>query len=334
MLVYPLPATRVLDLSASVAGAAASRMLADLGAEVIAVERPGALREAMVQYGRNKHGIALDLGSDAGRELALRLAGQCVAVLRDEDDADLSGLDYAAFKERRSDIVLVIIGEGSARPGLGNVAAAAVMTGLFNVRFRGEGQEVRVGLAAATASMRSLAVVAASAAVLDATPDLPPSGCYGCNDGVVAVVVRTFDELAALGEVLGSPEDVDLVSGGEELREPLEAWCAGQAAHAAAATLREAGIAAQPLLTAADLPEDPHLRARGFLEPVAAGSSVTEMEGPRFRFSATPVHVRLPAPAFGEHTAAVLGDVLGLSDEEIGALVESGVAMVSSAGRQ
>ena len=44
------------------------------------------------------------------------------------------------------------------------------------------------------------------------------------------------------------------------------------------------------------------------------------MDGPAWRMSETPGHVRTPAPAFGEHNAYVFGDLLGLTAEEIAAL--------------
>jgi crotonobetainyl-CoA:carnitine CoA-transferase CaiB-like acyl-CoA transferase len=72
--------------------------------------------------------------------------------------------------------------------------------------------------------------------------------------------------------------------------------------------------------------EDEHLRARGFWETVAhAAAGEWDMEGPVWRMSRTPAHVRLPAPRFGEHTECILRDLLGLSDEEIAALEAEGV---------
>ena len=43
------------------------------------------------------------------------------------------------------------------------------------------------------------------------------------------------------------------------------------------------------------------------------------------KLSATPGAVRGTAPALGEHTDEVLGDLLGLSPEEIGRLRSGGV---------
>lgn len=330
MLPLPLPLIRVLDLTTSVAGTSASRLLADLGAEVIAVERPGAARDVMARYGRNKFSCAIDVSAPGSRDLLLRLGAACNLVLVDAGDA--AGIDYASLKALRDDVVLVSIGEGSARPGVGNVAAAAAMTALFHVRFRGKGQQVTVSFPALGASMRSAAIVAASAGA--GSPDLPPSGCYACSDGPVALVVRGVSQLAALGDVIGRPEQVDAVTGGEELPAAVAAWAAQRTARDAASELRAAGIAAQELLTSVDLQNDPHLRARGVFEPVANGNGIVEVDGPRPRFSDTPLHTRLPAPAYGEHTAAVLQGVLGLSDAEIAALSASGIAGSLSLGAQ
>ncbi len=80
----PLDGVRVLDLSRLVAGNALTHVLADYGAEVIKVERPGHgddLRNWRVEgvsihwkvYARNKKSITLNPRSEAGRDLLLRL---------------------------------------------------------------------------------------------------------------------------------------------------------------------------------------------------------------------------------------------------------------------
>jgi len=338
MLPLPLGLRRLLDLSASVAGSAASRMLADLGAEVIVIERAehnaDAGRRSRLQ--RNKFSCVLDVSAPEGRDLALRLAAACDAVILDEDDAWLrkAGLDCSAFESARRDIVVVAIGEGSDLPGLGTVAAAATMTALFYKRSRGEGQLVVVSFPQARASMLTGPIVAAAAGAAAAGPDLPPSGCYACRDGGLALVVRSAAQLAALGEVIGRPEAVNVVSGGAELQPAVAEWAAALPRTEAAARLRAAGVPAQTLLSPDDLQRDPHLRARGLFEPVAAGESVVEVDGPRFKFSSTPAHVRFPAPNPGAHDGYVLRDLLGLSEEEIGSLRDSGIVGRRASGAE
>jgi crotonobetainyl-CoA:carnitine CoA-transferase CaiB-like acyl-CoA transferase len=334
MLPLPLPLIRVLDLTTSVAGASASRVLADFGAEVIVVERPGTPRDAMERYGRNKFSCIIDPSAAETRELLLRLAATCNAVLKDGPDDAVAGLDYDALRAVRDDVVLAVIAEGGERPGIGNVTAGAVMTALFYVRYRGKGQQVTISFPAAGTSMRAAPVVAAAAGAAQLTPDLPPSGCYACLDGSIAVAVRSIEDLATLGDVVGSPELADAVTGGAELPDAVAAWTAGRAAHAAAAELREHGIAAQAVLSLDALRDDPHLRARGVFEPVAAGAGVVETDGPRIRFSETPLHTRFAAPAPGEHTGYILRDLIGLSAAEIEALAASGVVSGTIPGAQ
>jgi crotonobetainyl-CoA:carnitine CoA-transferase CaiB-like acyl-CoA transferase len=80
----PLDDVRVLDLSRLVAGNILTHVLADLGAEVIKVEKPGRgddLRNWQTRgvplwwqvYARNKKSLCLDLRQAAGRDLLLRL---------------------------------------------------------------------------------------------------------------------------------------------------------------------------------------------------------------------------------------------------------------------
>ncbi|HEU4759409.1 MAG TPA: CoA transferase, partial [Dehalococcoidia bacterium] len=87
-----------------------------------------------------------------------------------------------------------------------------------------------------------------------------------------------------------------------------------------------AGVPAMPVLSVPEVFADEHLRARGFFEPAShSGAGAWEIEGPHWRLSESPGHVRLPAPAFGEHSDYVFRHLLGLSDEEIAALEAEGV---------
>ena len=89
-----LDGIRVLDLSRVFAGPYCATLLADLGADVIKVERPGRGDDARALRGttgmsavfasmnRNKRGIALDLQHPEGAKLAFELARRADVVTR------------------------------------------------------------------------------------------------------------------------------------------------------------------------------------------------------------------------------------------------------------
>src|SRR5688572_18484585 len=88
----PLEELRVLELGHIVAGPSAGLLLADLGADVIKVERPGegdqtrgmptGLSANFHFLNRNKRSIAVDLkGSSEGRALFLRLVATSDIVI-------------------------------------------------------------------------------------------------------------------------------------------------------------------------------------------------------------------------------------------------------------
>ena len=85
-------------------------------------------------------------------------------------------------------------------------------------------------------------------------------------------------------------------------------------------------IPCMPVLSLADLPEDPHVKAVGLF-----GTAEHPSEG-RYRtvrspvsFSTAPFRIRRHAPRLGEHTAEVLAEA-GLSSQEIQAVVRAGAA--------
>src|SRR5437763_17136925 len=80
----PLAGYRVLDFSQLIAGPSAGVMLADLGAEVIKIERPAGelgrtvgpevgVPATFAAYNRGKRALAVDMTTTEGREVISRL---------------------------------------------------------------------------------------------------------------------------------------------------------------------------------------------------------------------------------------------------------------------
>lgn len=139
----PLTGVRVLELGNYIAAPTAGRMLADFGAEVIKVERPGTgdeLRNWRLKAGttsmlyrtinRNKKSVTLDLRSEAGREAVLELVRRSDIVLENFRPGTLEkwGIGPEVLDEVNPEIILVRIsafgqtGPLSARPGFAAVA--------------------------------------------------------------------------------------------------------------------------------------------------------------------------------------------------------------------
>ena len=118
---------RVLDFGRYVAGPYCATLLGYLGADVIRVERPeggedryiqplshapdGAPQEGSLIFhtGCNKRSLALDPGSEAGREVVRRLVATADIVVANLPAATLVklGLDYDSLRAIRPDIILL-----------------------------------------------------------------------------------------------------------------------------------------------------------------------------------------------------------------------------------
>ncbi|MCG7597042.1 CaiB/BaiF CoA-transferase family protein [Mycobacterium sp. PSTR-4-N] len=141
----PLAGIRVLELGNYIAAPTAGRMLADFGAEVIKVERPGTgdeLRNWRLYAGdtsmlfrtinRNKKSIVLDLKTDEGRRTVLELIGHVDVLLENFRPGTLEkwGLGPEQLDRVNPDLVITRIsafgqtGPMSERPGFAAVAEA------------------------------------------------------------------------------------------------------------------------------------------------------------------------------------------------------------------
>ena len=117
----PLSGIRVVDLSQALAGPVSTRILGDLGAEIIKVEPPGVGESSRrmgttfvagesyyyMIFNRNKKGITLDLRSEQGREIFHRLASLSDVVLDNFRPGVMARLkaDYDTLKKINPSII-------------------------------------------------------------------------------------------------------------------------------------------------------------------------------------------------------------------------------------
>ena len=138
----PLSGVRVLDLTRVLSGPHCTRMLCDLGAEVIKVEPPdgdmtrfanprvNSLASYFIQQNTGKRNISLDMDQPEARELLLALAEQCDVFVENfrPGVAARMGLGYEAVSARNPRIVYASIsGYGQTGPWVGRRAYAPVV---------------------------------------------------------------------------------------------------------------------------------------------------------------------------------------------------------------
>ncbi|MGB6105519.1 MAG: CoA transferase [Pusillimonas sp.] len=163
----PLAGLRVIDLSQVMAGPYCSMLLADMGAEVIKVEPPGAgdqTRGAMgfklkgtdslgfLNLNRNKRSITLNLKTEAGRKVLLGLLDGADVLLENFRPGVMKrfGLDYETVSALNPGLIYASIsgfgqeGPLSARPGYDLIAQA--MSGVMSVTGHVGGPPVKAGV--------------------------------------------------------------------------------------------------------------------------------------------------------------------------------------------
>jgi CoA:oxalate CoA-transferase len=138
----PLDGVRVLDFTRVLAGPHATRMLTDLGADVIKVEPPAGdltrfanprvngLATYFVQQNVGKRNVSIDLGEARGIELALQLAEHCDVLAQNYRPGvmDRLGLGPATVAARNPRIVYASIsGYGATGPWVHRRAYAPVV---------------------------------------------------------------------------------------------------------------------------------------------------------------------------------------------------------------
>lgn len=160
-----LRGVRVLELGSTIAGPAAGRLLADLGADVLKVEppegdplrtwgdpAPDGVGWWFKSHNRNKRFLRFDLHDEADRRTVRALARECDVVLENFRPGRLAewGLGYDDLRAENPRIVYAAIsgygadGPYAQRAGFGNIAEA--MGGLRYITGFPDRPPVRVGI--------------------------------------------------------------------------------------------------------------------------------------------------------------------------------------------
>jgi crotonobetainyl-CoA:carnitine CoA-transferase CaiB-like acyl-CoA transferase len=164
----PLTGLKIFDLTRVLAGPTCVQMLADLGADVIKIEKPGAGDDTrgfappvmpgttesayFAGVNRNKKSVTLDIATPRGQELAKQLIAQCDILVENFKVGALAkyGLGYADLHEKHPGLIYCSItgfgqtGPYAKRPGYDSLIQA--MGGIMSLTGAPDGEPQKVGV--------------------------------------------------------------------------------------------------------------------------------------------------------------------------------------------
>jgi crotonobetainyl-CoA:carnitine CoA-transferase CaiB-like acyl-CoA transferase len=242
------------------------------------------------------------------------------------------------------------IPNGPCDPIAGTHATAALLLALEYRRRTGKGMLVEVPMVGGALNIAAEQVVEFSAYgnLLERDgnrgPAAAPQNLYlsadvderGRQDRWIALAIETDAQWAALRRVLGDPwwasaPEFATLEGRraavDDIDREIAAWCRQRSSNQILDRLWPAGVPVASVIMPHELAENPQLGARGFFEHVQHPVTGINLHGGYpIRFSAGPQRLhRRHAPTLGQDNEAILGEVLGLSADEIRQLAQDGI---------
>lgn len=396
-----LEGIRVLDMSRILAGPWAGQLLADLGAEVIKIERPGRgddtrgwgppfLPGGEAAYfhscNRGKKSVAVDIGTADGQALIRDLAAHSDVLLENFKAGGLEryGLDYARLSSINPRLVycsitgfgqtgpyssragydlliqamgglMSVTGQPDDVPGGGPVKVGVALTDVFTGMYAstavlaalrrrdrtGEGEHIDLSLldvqvaTLANQAMNYLVSGNVPGRLGNSHPNIVPYQAFPAADGHLVLAVgnddqfRRFCEVAGLEHLATHPDyatNAQRVEHRAILVPLIEERLRTRSRAEWLQALEAVGVPCGPINDVAEVFADPQVQARGMQReyPRPDGEAVPGVANP-IHFGNAPVGDVQAAPALGEDTDAVLGDVLNLSSERLRSLRAEGV---------
>ena len=159
-----------------------------------------------------------------------------------------------------------------------------------------------------------------------------PGGAYPCAPGgpndyafiyvqpISPGMWRDFATAIGREDWLADPRMKDAKSRWEhrdELNGVIRAWTSARTKHEVMSALGKAGVPCGAILDTGEVLDDPHLNARGQIHTIEHKTrGRVRLPGCPVHLSASPAPTSAP-PLAGEHTAEVLGELLGLSKDDV-----------------
>ncbi len=390
---------RVLDLSRVLAGPSCTQILADLGADIIKVERPGEGDDTR-QWGppflqdkdgndttesayylsanRGKRSVAIDITTEQGQDLIHRLIAQSDILIENFKTGGLDkyGLGYARIKQQYPGLIYCSItgfgqdGPLASEPGydflaqaMGGLMAATgvpdgepmkagvalsdIMTGLYAAigilaalhhrEKTGEGQHVDLALLDCTlASMTNIAQYFLTSGTCaprlgNAHSTIVPYQAFAAQDGHIIIAIGNDRQFTRFADAIGHEEwarDERFITNRMRVKNrdiliPLIATIIKTRSCAAWLDLfHQASLSVAPVNRMDQVFAMPQIQARemkiSLPHPLTDGA--ISLVGSPLKLSGTPVSYDKPPPVCGEHSAAILRELLGLGDDDIAAL--------------
>jgi formyl-CoA transferase len=167
-------------------------------------------------------------------------------------------------------------------------------------------------------------------------PNIAPSNVYPTADDQMVLIAANQDTVfRRLAEAMGQPElatderYATHTARGQrqtELDDLIAEWTRTRTADDLVAHLIEFGVPVGKVYRAPEMIDDPHFKARQAIVSVAHPEfGEFPMQNVAPRLSETPGEVKWVGPELGQHNDEVLGDVLGLDEEERAALRAEGI---------
>jgi benzylsuccinate CoA-transferase BbsF subunit len=164
-----------------------------------------------------------------------------------------------------------------------------------------------------------------------------PHNLFRCKepDSWCAIAAQTEEEWLALANVIGGQELAcnpsfhgvqNRLEKTQELESIVSDWACHHTVAEAVAILQKVGVTTARVACSKDLlTDDLHLKEREFWQQIDHPEmGVTTFTSPPYRIDGHRLQLKRP-PLIGEHTDAVLRDILGCTDEEIRSLNSAGV---------
>jgi crotonobetainyl-CoA:carnitine CoA-transferase CaiB-like acyl-CoA transferase len=220
----PLAGIKVVDLTRVMTGPYATMMLGDLGADVVKIERPGKGDDTrgwgppfvdgeasyFLSINRNKRSLAIDLKSDAGKDVLARLIADADVLIENFSPGTMQRLGFGqeeVLTKHPSLVYASISGFGQTGPGRNRTAYDLIvqgMSGMMSITGHPGGLPTKLGIPIADIAGGMFAAYAVVAALFARERDPERRGQYidtSMLGGQVALLTYQAGILFTTGKV-------------------------------------------------------------------------------------------------------------------------------------